>query len=237
MLLEVIKRLVGLDTIAEALSSEDIVKPLAELEERPWPEWKRGKPITVRQMARLLKPFGIRPKQAWLEGSNARAYRQEDFMEIFTRYTPHPPDRTARTARTQQDQQLTEDFDPLGEKNSSGSESPQVLQTKGSSGLADETPPGGGKEHEKTELEFELLDFDPPETPKEAADLEQLCREAEFETRALAMIQRHHPGGLDGWRDRCEKIEERRAIVCEGGRQLGFDELRARIQRIPERGA
>ena len=32
------------------------------MEDRPWPEFRRGKPISQVQLARLLKPFGIKSK-------------------------------------------------------------------------------------------------------------------------------------------------------------------------------
>jgi hypothetical protein len=36
------------------------------MSERPWCEYGRqGKPITPRQLARLLKPFGIISRQIW----------------------------------------------------------------------------------------------------------------------------------------------------------------------------
>src|SRR5262249_37933007 len=43
----------------ERWGSQLLCDTLAGLEERPWSEWKRGKPITPVQLAKLLKPFGI----------------------------------------------------------------------------------------------------------------------------------------------------------------------------------
>ncbi len=48
---------------ADRLPSSRLVDDLVALEERPWREWgRRGKPLTQRQRATLLKPFGIFPK-------------------------------------------------------------------------------------------------------------------------------------------------------------------------------
>jgi putative DNA primase/helicase len=55
-------------------------------EERPWPEWKNGKRITPRQLAQLLKPFDIQPKQTRVDSSNIRAYHLEDFRDALSRY-------------------------------------------------------------------------------------------------------------------------------------------------------
>jgi hypothetical protein len=43
------------------LSSEEIASALVELEDRPWAEYRKGQPITKNGVARLLKPFDIRP--------------------------------------------------------------------------------------------------------------------------------------------------------------------------------
>ena len=73
---------------AETLSSERLVLALGDMEDRPWPEWKRGKPITAKQLASLLKPFGVKPKQLWAAGKNERGYATGDFGDAFDRYLP-----------------------------------------------------------------------------------------------------------------------------------------------------
>lgn len=68
------------------LSSEEIVGALRAMEDRPWPEWRHGQPITVRQVARLLKPFNIRPVKYRVGTETARGYRLEDCSDAFARY-------------------------------------------------------------------------------------------------------------------------------------------------------
>ena len=48
------------------LHSETLVERLIELEDRPWPEWRRGHPMTTTSLARLLKPYKIKSKQTWI---------------------------------------------------------------------------------------------------------------------------------------------------------------------------
>ena len=82
---------------APALASTDIVKALHELEDRPWSEWGRtGKPITVYQVASLLAPLKIKPKQVWIAGKNQRGYRLADLARAFAHYLPPdlPPSRS-----------------------------------------------------------------------------------------------------------------------------------------------
>ena len=91
----------GVDRIA----SDEIVADLVEREDRPWPEWKKGKPITTTQIARLLKPFDIKPKVLRLPSKQARGYELEDFNDAFSRYLPSPtvPPSQANKDRGQSD--------------------------------------------------------------------------------------------------------------------------------------
>ncbi len=55
--------------------------------ERPWPEWSKGKPISQRQIARLLKPFKVEPTQLWINGGKTRGYELDDaFRDACSRY-------------------------------------------------------------------------------------------------------------------------------------------------------
>jgi putative DNA primase/helicase len=73
----------------DRLASEQIVHALAAMEERPWAEWRRGKPLSKSQLAGLLKPFGVRPKSIRLQdGATPRGYVLEDLADAFSRYLP-----------------------------------------------------------------------------------------------------------------------------------------------------
>jgi putative DNA primase/helicase len=72
------------------LSSTQVVRSLTEMENRPWPEFVNGKPITARGVAKLLKPFKIFPrkiKQAAGWGPNG--YSPAQFESAFKRYLAH----------------------------------------------------------------------------------------------------------------------------------------------------
>lgn len=73
---------------AKRIASAEICARLGDIEEHPWPEWRNGQPITVRQLARLLEPLGIRPKQLRMGESNIRGYESDDFTDVFSRYLP-----------------------------------------------------------------------------------------------------------------------------------------------------
>lgn len=71
----------------DRLTSETIVKELAELEDRPWPEWKGGKPISKAQLARQLGRFDIKPKKIRVGSTTAQGYDIEQFTDAFGRYS------------------------------------------------------------------------------------------------------------------------------------------------------
>lgn len=73
---------------ANRIASAEICAKLGVIEEHPWPEWRNGQPITVRQLARLLEPLGIRPKQLRMGEANVRGYELDDFTDGFSRYLP-----------------------------------------------------------------------------------------------------------------------------------------------------
>ena len=73
----------------DRLDSRAIVEALVVMEDRPWPEWRQGKPLTQRQLARLLKPFDVRPKTIRLAGNGtAKGYVVADLADAFGRYLP-----------------------------------------------------------------------------------------------------------------------------------------------------
>ncbi len=82
---------------ADKIHSTGLVTKLIELEDRPWSEYRYGKPITTNTLARLLSSFGIRPKQIRL-GHNKHGYYLADFDDTFSRYIPFQTATTLQTA-------------------------------------------------------------------------------------------------------------------------------------------
>ena len=72
----------------DRLSTQVILESLHEKEERPWGEWRSGRPLTSRGLSSLLKPFGVKPKQ-WRSGSEReRGYARADLEPIWGQYCP-----------------------------------------------------------------------------------------------------------------------------------------------------
>ena len=47
--------------------------------------------MTPQQLAGLLAPFGVKPKQLWINGEKTRGYELKDFRDTFARYLPSHP--------------------------------------------------------------------------------------------------------------------------------------------------
>ncbi len=76
----------------KSMPSAGLVERLALLDERPWPTWNHGRPISPRQVANLLRSFGIRPQKFRDDDAGltpgTRGYRRRDFDDPIARYVP-----------------------------------------------------------------------------------------------------------------------------------------------------
>ena len=77
------------DSNATFIGSTELVSRLAELDSRPWGDWKKGKAITTRAVADRLKAFGIVPRAN--AQATARGYHRARFEASWTRYPPIKP--------------------------------------------------------------------------------------------------------------------------------------------------
>lgn len=73
----------------EAVGSAELVDLLTEDKVGRWAEFSHGKALTQRQLARLLRPFGITSGTVRVDASStAKGYHLEAFADAFSRYTP-----------------------------------------------------------------------------------------------------------------------------------------------------
>jgi hypothetical protein len=76
---------------AEALYTTTILEALHKLEDAPWPDWY-GHPLSTRDLAKLLRPFGVRAKNVREPGGEPRkGYARADLHEPWARYVPLRP--------------------------------------------------------------------------------------------------------------------------------------------------
>ena len=127
---------------ADRISSADLVETLAAMEARPWPEWYRGKPISVRQVAKLLKPFGVSPHGIRTGTKTPRGYNLDDFSDAFPRYLPSP---SATPQQTNEINVLPQIPSATSTPNVADRKPDKPLKNNECCGVADETPHRGGK--------------------------------------------------------------------------------------------
>ncbi len=75
----------------DRLPSADLVKALLEDEEWGWGTWRKGKPLDQRGLARLLAPFGIKPRGIRVGTDTPKGYMREWFADAWSRYMGSDP--------------------------------------------------------------------------------------------------------------------------------------------------
>ena len=75
----------------DKISSADLIEALIKDSEAGWSAYNRGKPLTPRQVAKLLKPYGIIPKTVRVsQFDTPKGYDRAQFEDAFARYLPEP---------------------------------------------------------------------------------------------------------------------------------------------------
>jgi putative DNA primase/helicase len=69
---------------ADRITSTALVEALNDNEAWPWGEWRQGKPISPRGVAKILLRYGVKAHKA----RNANEYRIADFADAWSRYAP-----------------------------------------------------------------------------------------------------------------------------------------------------
>lgn len=72
---------------ADALHGATILDRLHKIEESPWADWY-GHPLSARDLARLLKPYGVNSIDVKQDGINRKGYRREHLYDAWNRYLP-----------------------------------------------------------------------------------------------------------------------------------------------------
>jgi putative DNA primase/helicase len=70
-----------------AISTRDLLVHLCQIEESPWSELNRGRPMTPRQLARLLKVYDIHSIDLRFDREHLKGFYRMHFLEAFERYT------------------------------------------------------------------------------------------------------------------------------------------------------
>jgi hypothetical protein len=120
---------------ADKLTTGRLLDQLLKHDDAPW-RYLNGGPLDANRLARMLKPYGIAPKQFKESGGKARGYLRAHFEDAWARYLPEPGTEPGTPIPSQEN--------PLVERDSA---------VPGSPGLADvETDPVPRTPHEQARV-------------------------------------------------------------------------------------
>jgi hypothetical protein len=69
------------------VATDALLRELRNLDESPWGDWY-GKPLEARDLAKLLKSYGIRSAKVRIGEKSVRGYHRADFGDAWRRYLP-----------------------------------------------------------------------------------------------------------------------------------------------------
>jgi putative DNA primase/helicase len=129
------------------IASNDLVDWLGNLEDRPWAEYKRGRPITKVQLARVLKPFRVSPGTIRLPSQTTKGYKLSNFEKLFSRYLS--PRQTVTPSQPEENREEQQDFETSQQNVCDVSETTEnVNVSTACDGVTGENPPMEGENKE-----------------------------------------------------------------------------------------
>jgi putative DNA primase/helicase len=70
----------------DCIFSKNLIAELTSDPEKPWAEYRRGKPLTQKQLANRLREYGITPETVWIGQESAKGYKRTAFEDAWRRY-------------------------------------------------------------------------------------------------------------------------------------------------------
>jgi hypothetical protein len=122
---------------ADKLWTETILASLHDVPEAPWGDWF-GHPLKDRELAKLLKPYGIRSRDVKIDGTNHKGYYREQFVKSWESYVGGTSATGATGATAQASGQIEKATQGLP---SATGEAPNGQVALGSPQVADAKPP------------------------------------------------------------------------------------------------
>ena len=83
----------------EHIFTADLITDLCADDERPWKTYGKGFPITAKQLASKLKPYGVHSNSVRTGDDTGKGYTKEKFADAFSRYIPITPAASVTTSQ------------------------------------------------------------------------------------------------------------------------------------------
>ncbi|WP_395105268.1 DUF3631 domain-containing protein [Actinomadura sp. SCN-SB] len=129
---------------AEAMHGTDILEALHKLDEAPWADWY-GRAFNARDLAKMLKPYGVSSTKVKINGVALQGYRREHLHDAWSRYLP-PRQEGSGTSGTSGTSQVNEGVPGSGSGHANGTgtgDTHSDQQSSRGSGGSGHPPPGG----------------------------------------------------------------------------------------------
>jgi hypothetical protein len=85
---------------ADAMHGETILTALYKISEAPWGDYL-GHTMNARDMAKLLRPYGVKSVDVKIYGTNRKGYRRDHLHETWIRSLPPAGEGCAMSATSQ----------------------------------------------------------------------------------------------------------------------------------------
>lgn len=75
----------------DKLHTETVLEALHKLDDAGWNDYF-GRPFGSRDLSKILKPYGVAPRDVKVDGTNKKGYLRDELWDVWQRYLPqHPP--------------------------------------------------------------------------------------------------------------------------------------------------
>jgi len=72
----------------EVITTAELLAAINGDDDLPFGAWRDGKGLDARTLARLVKPYGLKPRTVRIGQETAKGYHAADFADVFARYLP-----------------------------------------------------------------------------------------------------------------------------------------------------
>lgn len=148
----------------EVITTAELLEAINADEELPFGAWRDSKGLDARTLARMLKPYGSRPRTVRIGQETAKGYHAADLADIFARYLP-PSEASPTSQASHQGQSPPEK--PYGDGDVTGVTDVTLLAGTANgvrSGESDaETPQDSSNGHLDADAELARLAAEYPE--------------------------------------------------------------------------
>jgi putative DNA primase/helicase len=163
----------------DALPTRVLIDRLVADPERPWAEYRPGKPLTARQLGGLLRPFGVLSGTVHAAGQpDAKGYQRAAFEDAWERYLLSSETGVSETSRRPNDHgtATSEDFRSVRMEVSGRIKDDELSHSHSDlDGWTEEKPLDGGESKPETSGRGGVCSTSPSNATDEGAENKNIC--------------------------------------------------------------